>query len=212
MNKLKYPLLFGAVAAIYIIYYILQPYIDYSAGVLYDGKKYLKIASYFNTENTAYSIAFPFNSRIGVPFVASFFSNHLATFSILNTIFLIPFFGILFYFLKEYAKGTFTHIAFVLLWLSLHYIGPIRYYIHDPVSIDLQTGGVIYLSLVLAGASQGRECLKIICFRLRTLCWRCVKSSDCCTRLSLVNQIKYIRASWQTQRKSTWTTALWGKT
>jgi hypothetical protein len=138
MNRLRYILLFCVIVAVYITYYVLQPYIDYTADILYDGKKYLKIAYYFMNEATSYSIDFPFNSRIGVPFVVSFFSDHLITFSVLNIISLVLFFCILVYFLIEYTGAKFAHITFVLLWLSLHYIGPVRYYIHDPVSIDLQ--------------------------------------------------------------------------
>ena len=136
-HDIKHFGLFIAILSIYLIFFIFQPIVDYSSNTLYDGKQYLKIAEYFAGTTNEYLVNFPFNTRIGVPFIVSFFPSSLVGFTVINMISLFSFYALLNYFFMRYIKATFIQTAAVLLWLSLHFAGPLRYYIHDPMSIDL---------------------------------------------------------------------------
>lgn len=136
-TELKYLGLTVILLSVYATFFILQPIVDYSSETLYDGKQYLKIVEYFSSENNSYLVNFPFNSRIGIPYLVSFFPSPLLGFTIVNGLSLIAFFSLLSYFLTKYMQANFTQLTGVLLWLSLHFAGPLRYYIHDPMSIDL---------------------------------------------------------------------------
>ncbi len=139
-EKTKHLILFLLVVAIYYTYATLQPTVDYDSTIPYDGKQYSTIAHHFSSDSTDFSVVFPFNSRIGVPFIVSLLpaSYAVSGFTILNTLCLTLFYVTFVYFLKTYAKASFEHIAFAVLWLSLHFTGPLRYYLHDPIGVDLQ--------------------------------------------------------------------------
>jgi hypothetical protein len=151
LPKMKHLALVGIILTIYLVYFILQTQVDYSSDTLYDGKQYIKIVNYFSNYSTNYNVDFPFNSRIGVPYLVSLFANTITGFLIINAVSLFAFLIILSYFLTNYIKATFAQLTGVLLWVSLHFAGPLRYYIHDPMSIDLPSmvfEGLVVLSFL----------------------------------------------------------------
>ena len=136
---IKYTALFSVVLISYVTYLLLQPSVDYYSAIPYDGKQYLKGAAYFAGGVEEYLVGYPFHSRIGVPYVTSLFStiDVVTMFIVINSISLVFFFWLLIVFLKTYGNSSFQNISFVVLWMSFHFMGPVRYYFHDPVSIDL---------------------------------------------------------------------------
>jgi hypothetical protein len=135
----NYFILFGIVICSFVLYLVLQPSVDYYSTTPYDGKQYLKSAQYFTGEKAEYSVVYPFNSRIGVPYLSSLIPSLgiVTMFIVINSLCLVFFFLLLVRFLKDYGLSSFRVIAFVVLWLSFHFMGPIRYYFNDPLSIDL---------------------------------------------------------------------------
>lgn len=87
----------------YITYFILQPSVDYYSATPYDCKQYLKGASYFSGEVNEYLVTYPFNSRIGVPYLTSYLSSIdvITAFIVINSISLVFFFWLLIIFLKK---------------------------------------------------------------------------------------------------------------
>jgi len=138
-NRYKYTLLFFCVLLIYISYFFAQTSVDYFSDTPYDGKQYLNAENYFSSDASDYNVCYPFNTRVGVPYLVALFPSVdvVPMFTIVNSISLICFYSLLIYFLRYYAKASFQNISFVVLWMSLHFMGPLRYYFHDPVSIDL---------------------------------------------------------------------------
>ena len=135
----KYLILFGLVCLIFCSYLIKQQAIDYNCEIPYDGKQYLKATSYFLGDVPEYSVTYPYNSRIGIPYICSFLDDvqPITSFMIINFVSLIFFFWLLIIFLKTYGEASFKNISLIVLWISFHVMGPVRYYLHDPASVDL---------------------------------------------------------------------------
>jgi hypothetical protein len=144
-------LVFLASAVLYAIFFYTQKPISYTFSYLFDGNQYLKSYLYFSGAVESYRVSFPFHSRVMMPLLVSFLHyDVISGFNIVNSVFILG--GILAIFQCWRNLGFPVYLVIAgLAWLTLHWVGIIRYNLYDPVSVDtpLYLFGIIFLVAVI---------------------------------------------------------------
>lgn len=125
-------------SAAFFFYNSLQPVVDYSQAPLFDGNQYQKIYDHFRSDTQPGKIAFPYHSRLLVPYLASKmpFQNWIANFQALNFIFMLLSIAALHGLWKRLNIPTYMmFIGFG--WLLFHWTGMIRLNQFDPANVDV---------------------------------------------------------------------------
>jgi len=103
-----------------------------------DGNQYAKIYKFFKGEEKNYNVAFPYHSRVAIPYLASLVPsmNIISAFLIINFLFaLTSIFFLCWIWEKLQISYFFQAIGFG--WLLLHWSGLIRLNIFDPLTVDV---------------------------------------------------------------------------
>ena len=76
---------------LYLVYHLFQSHISYELEPLLDGHHYLRAHLYFNGNINNYNVGFPFNTRIGVPFLASLVptDDPIINFKVIHILFVV---------------------------------------------------------------------------------------------------------------------------
>lgn len=138
-----------AASAVYLLYAFLQPTYTYSLlDPRFDAHQYAKIYTYFKGFTVNYEVAFPFNTRILMPWLAAHlpFDNLTADFIWLNGVFVVMTAGLLTWIWLKLNIRPFW-IAIALFWILFHWKGLVRMYVPDPVTADV--GGYFWLTSLL---------------------------------------------------------------
>ena len=114
-----------------------HPQINYGDNPKFDGNKYLKAYHYFKGDLPKYEVRFPFHTRLYCTALASLFNEN--AFTIFRT---INYFSCLFLiftllFLAHKIKANLIFASALLIYILLHWSGPVRYYATDVVGVDL---------------------------------------------------------------------------
>lgn len=131
-------LLIVLTTGLFAFYLKVQPQLDHDFSALFDANKYLRAYGYFAGSEKDFEVAFPMNSRILVPWMASLmpFKDPVNNFLMVNYIFLILS-VIAIYFLWVRLGLSKGYIMTGFFWLLVHWIGIIRLNVFDPVTVDL---------------------------------------------------------------------------
>lgn len=123
---------------LFFLYLAIQPDITYYFSPLFDGNQYLNAYSFFDHITDQFSVSFPFNSRILVPYLASMmpYEDPVYNFLTLNLIFTLLSVAAI-YILWKGLHITQGHIMTGYFWLLIHWVGIIRYNIFDPITVDV---------------------------------------------------------------------------
>ena len=116
----------------------IQPRLDHDYSDLFDANKYLRVYDFFSSPGSEYEVAFPMNTRILVPWLASHmpFNDPVRDFMAVNYLFMILSIAAL-YFLWNKLGFSAGYIVTGFFWLLVHWVGIIRLNIFDPVTVDL---------------------------------------------------------------------------
>ncbi|RDB04120.1 hypothetical protein [Runella aurantiaca] len=136
--------------AVYLLYAFFQP--TYTYALLdgrYDAHQYAKAYNYFKGFTANYEVAFPFNTRILMPWLAAYlpFNELVTDFVWLNGVFILATIGLLTWIWLKLNIRLFW-IAIALFWILFHWKGLVRMYLPDPVTADV--GGYFLLTSFLA--------------------------------------------------------------
>ena len=124
--------------ALFLFYLKLQPQLSHTYSSLFDANKYLKVYNFFKGEKILYEVPFPVNSRILVPWLASWlpFEDPTKCFLIINFIGIIL--SIITIYLLWTSLGVSQEFIFTgFFWLLVHWVGIIRLNIFDPITVDV---------------------------------------------------------------------------
>lgn len=115
----------------------LQDHISFEAEPLLDAHQYLRSYFFFNNEFTTYQVDFPFHTRIAIPFLASIVPSDDVIFNFKLIHFILLFFSIIITqkCFQDY-KVSFLYRIMYWLWLFFHWVGPLRYGMHEPIQVD----------------------------------------------------------------------------
>ncbi len=136
--------------AVYLLYAFFQPTYTYSLlDLRYDAHQYAKAYNYFKGFTVNYEVAFPFNTRILMPWLASYlpFNDLVTDFVWLNGVFILATIALLTWIWLKLNIRPFW-IAIALFWILFHWKGLVRMYLPDPVTADV--GGYFLLTCFLA--------------------------------------------------------------
>ncbi len=127
----------GVTVILYIIFYHTQAPLTYSFSKLFDGNQYMKALRFFKGQSGDYDVSFPYHSRIMIPFLASLLPyDQINAFNYLNFLFILA--GVLYMYIVWDTIGFPFWLSFAgILWLTVHWIGIIRYNLYDPVTVDV---------------------------------------------------------------------------
>jgi hypothetical protein len=131
-------MLFLTATGLFFFYLKIQPQLNHDFSALFDANKYLDVYQYFKRESPAYEVAFPVNTRILVPWMASWmpFDNPINNFLLVNYFFMIL--SVLaIYHLWVRLGLSHGYILTGFFWLLLHWLGIIRLNIFDPITVDV---------------------------------------------------------------------------
>lgn len=128
--------LFGVLLAWW--YYQHQPANNLAENRLADGNQYLKIYHYFKGEASTSEARHSYHQRIGVPFLAALMPTKQPywNFFIVNSFFACLALPMLYGLLKHFQIRSAISLS-VILFFSLHWIGPFRHNAMDPVNVDM---------------------------------------------------------------------------
>jgi hypothetical protein len=118
--------------------HFVQPVLFYDEFPLADGNEYFKIYEYFRGEREEFAVKFPFNSRVLIPWLASFFhlKSDLLNFKVVNLIFSLLSVYALYTLWKKLGIASYLMLL-AFGWLLIHWTGMLRLNIFDPVTVDL---------------------------------------------------------------------------
>ncbi|MFN8346149.1 MAG: hypothetical protein U0X91_14170 [Spirosomataceae bacterium] len=136
--------------AIYLLYAYLQPTYSYHLlDARYDALKYAEAYNFFKGLVPDYSLSFPFNARILMPWLAAQlpFNDLKTDFIWLNGLFVVLTVGFL-TFIWQNLQIRLPVILIGLFWVLFHWKGLVRMYLPDPVSADV--GEYFWLTVFLA--------------------------------------------------------------
>lgn len=126
-KKIIYPaiILWGLMLA--ILFHVVQPPNNYSVNEKADANEYLKIYAFFESGSDWENIRFGIHNRLFVPFLAALMpvDGAVINFFLLNTIFALLSLLALYY-LLDFLQIKQTCNFVVLVFFSLHYVGPFR--------------------------------------------------------------------------------------
>lgn len=122
----------------FIVVYSTQQQLDYSECAKCDAHKYSMITDYFNGDTAEYAIAFPFNTRIVVPYLVSLLSFHqdVMGYHFINLLFCVLSVVVLYLLWTKLALST-TMKILGFFWLLFHWSGMIRLNVFDPIAVDV---------------------------------------------------------------------------
>ena len=128
-------LLVFVVALVFFNFY--QPHISYETEPLLDAHQYSKGYLFFNHDLSHYRVKFPYNTRIGTPYLASLSSvdDMIFNFKLINSILLLVAILVLFKTMKKLNLNWHTRSSF-WFFLLFHWLGPVRYLFHEPIQVD----------------------------------------------------------------------------
>jgi len=115
-----------------------QAPLSYHFADQFDGNDYEGIYDYFNGQASNYSVSFPFNTRILVPYLASKINSGdiIKDFVYVNLIFSLA--AVLALFMLWRSLGfDLRWFAFGFFWLIFHWTGMVRLNAFDPITVDL---------------------------------------------------------------------------
>lgn len=139
------PLLLGL--GFILLFYFLQPPIDFRSQALNDANQYLKIYEAFRDDQLPASVSFPFHNRLLTPFLAACIGSGRpeTDFFIVNSVYALIFVIALFHLFRAlHIPGAYYYLSF--LWL-LHWLGPFRNNAADPLNTN--TGVLMFQTLML---------------------------------------------------------------
>ncbi|MDJ1473660.1 hypothetical protein [Xanthocytophaga flava] len=133
-----YPVILFITAATFVFYYFHQPVASYPKAPLMDGNQYLKIYDYLAGKSQHYEVAFPFHSRIAIPWLASVLpvATPVTAFQIVNLIFSLLSVCILIYYWQKITIHPYL-MGWGIFWLLFHWTGLIRLNAYDPITVDV---------------------------------------------------------------------------
>lgn len=136
--------LFGM--AVCIGFYLFQPPNQFAANPKADANEYLKIYEFFQGARAWESVRFGIHNRLAIPFLASQlpWQNPSFNFFVINSLLAILSLLALYY-LLEYFEIKRTYSFLVLVFFSLHYVGPFRQNAVGPINVDM----AVYLFEIL---------------------------------------------------------------
>ncbi len=114
-----------------------QPHISYESEPLLDAHQYAKGYLFFNKDLSHYSVKFPYNTRIGIPFLATQVSKDdlILNFKLVNSLLLLLAIPFLFETMKRLHLPKVTRYVF-WFFILFHWLGPVRYLHHEPIQVD----------------------------------------------------------------------------
>lgn len=126
-----------SVSALFLLYYYLQPHINYDKCPLCDGYRYRAMYEYLNGSRP-FSIDFPYYSRMLVPLLAWLFpvNDPVTSFTAINYIFTLLSLVTIYYTWSYLNIPRFLMIT-GFFWICFHWSGMIRFNIYDPITIDV---------------------------------------------------------------------------
>lgn len=125
-----------------------QPFISIESEPLLDAHHYIRSYLYFNGDITNYTVGFPFNTRVAVPFLASLIPTDEVIFNFKFTHLIILIASIL-TISKIHHHLHLSFIARIVVWafLLFHWLGPFRFSHHEPFQVD--TSCYLFFSLFI---------------------------------------------------------------
>lgn len=123
----------------YVLYAYWQPVYTYAKlDPRFDAHEYGRAYAYFKGQAAQYLLSFPFNARILGPWLAAQFSaaSISGIFQNLNGFFLLLTVGFLVLIWQQFNIRK-SLIFIGLCWILLHWKGPVRMYLPDPISADV---------------------------------------------------------------------------
>lgn len=150
-NKIfPYGLIVLLCIATFYLFYKYQPQINYSTCEKCDAHEYLKIYSFFKSNDSNEMVRAPFNTRVLVPFLASVLpaGDPVHAFLWLN-VFFTCFTASIFYFLWRKLGINIFFILIGIFWLLFHWLGIIRLNIYDPVTVDVPVYIIAALTILI---------------------------------------------------------------
>lgn len=143
MNKSRIAELFFLVSitvAVFFLYFFLQPVVTYDGCQLCDGNQYWSMFDFFEGKLLWKRAAFPYYSRIFVPFLASLLPGDdvLLSFQIINLLFSVA--SVIAIYLLWKKLGIPLYLILIgLFWLLFHWTGIIRLNALDAITVDVPT-------------------------------------------------------------------------
>jgi len=135
-----------------MFYYIYQEPNEFSENEKADANEYLKIYGYFQGESDWNNIRFGIHNRIVIPYLAALlpWENASFNFFVLNTVLALLSLIALFYLLKHFKIEN-NYRFLILVFFSLHYVGPFRQNAISPINVDMAVYffEVLFLLLLL---------------------------------------------------------------
>ncbi|WP_194774253.1 hypothetical protein [Pararhodonellum marinum] len=128
-----------------LIYHFQQP-LSYELNLLFDGNEYAKAYAYFKGQTPEYTVKYPFNVRILVPWMASKmpFDSVQGDFLAVNLIFSVLF-SFCWFFAAPMAGLDRLKTWIAWFWITFHWVGLLKANIMDPINVDVP----LYLVQVL---------------------------------------------------------------
>lgn len=128
--------MFGA--AVCIGFYLFQPPNQFAINPKADANEYLKIYEFFQGARVWENFRFGIHNRLVMPFLASQlpWQNPSFNFFLINSLLAILSLLALYY-LLEYFEIKRTYSFLVLVFFSLHYVGPFRQNAVGPINVDM---------------------------------------------------------------------------
>ncbi len=120
------------------LFHQVQPANRYAENPLADANEYLKIYQYFKGETAAYEVRYGIHQRVAVPFLATLlpFESAERCFFIVNSFFAILALPLLYGFLTHFQIRN-PYALPIILYFSVHWVGPFRQNAIDPVNVDM---------------------------------------------------------------------------
>ncbi len=138
VGKKFYLIIFLLSIFISIFYYFKQPVASYHLEPRMDGNQYAKIYRFFKGEEKSYNVAFPYHSRVAIPYLAGLVPSVkiISAFLIINFLFIL---FTTFFLCRIWEKLQISYFlqAIGFGWLLLHWSGLIRLNIFDPLTVDV---------------------------------------------------------------------------
>lgn len=124
--------------AIYAVYNWLQPVYSYQQlSRQFDAHQYQAVYQYLAGQRPDFSVSFPFNARLLAPYAASLVSSYdsVSSFQWVNAISILAALMLLLYFWSA-QKLHLAAIGVGALFFVVHWKGPVRLYLPDPITAD----------------------------------------------------------------------------
>lgn len=121
----------------FVFFNFSQPHLSYETEPLLDAHQYAKGYLFFNHDLSHYSVKFPYNTRIGTPFLAALspIDDLIFNFKLVNSALLLVAVFVLFKTMMKLQLHFFTRLA-IWFFLLFHWLGPVRYLQHEPIQVD----------------------------------------------------------------------------